>query len=121
MIYETQFDGADLRRADLAGCRAGHAQMIRTNLEGANMIYMDLRNARLNDARMAGADLSASWLWDANLTRAELSGAKMLETDFKGAYILNLTGGNPALASVGTNVTQRPMTGKTTLRRPHCN
>ena len=39
----------------------------------------------------------------------------------KGAYILNLTGGNPALASVGTNVTQRPMTGKTTLRRPHCN
>ena len=29
-----------------------------------------------------------------------------------GAYILNLTGGNPALASVGTNVTQRPMTGK---------
>ena len=37
-----------------------------------------------------------------------------------GAYILNLTGGNPALASVGTNVTQRPMTGKTTLRRPHC-
>ena len=30
----------------------------------------------------------------------------------KGAYILNLTGGNPALASVGTNVTQRPMTGK---------
>ena len=28
------------------------------------------------------------------------------------AYILNLTGGNPALASVGTNVTQRPMTGK---------
>ena len=38
-----------------------------------------------------------------------------------GAYILNLTGGNPALASVGTNVTQRPMTGKTTLRRPHCN
>ena len=121
MIYETQFDGADLRRANLAGCRAGHAQMIRTNLEGANMIYMDLRNARLNDARMAGADLSASWLWDANLTRAELSGAKMLETDFKGAYILNLTGGNPALASVGTNVTQRPMTGKTTLRRPHCN
>ena len=39
----------------------------------------------------------------------------------KGAYILNLTGGNPALASVGTNVTQRPMPGKTTLRRPHCN
>ena len=38
-----------------------------------------------------------------------------------GAYILNLTGGNPSLASVGTNVTQRPMTGKTTLRRPHCN
>ena len=31
---------------------------------------------------------------------------------FLGAYILNLTGGNPALASVGTNVTQRPMTGK---------
>ena len=41
--------------------------------------------------------------------------------EFKGAYILNLTGGNPALASVGTNVTQRPMNGKTTLRRPHCN
>ena len=44
-----------------------------------------------------------------------------LEAVSKGAYILNLTGGNPALASVGTNVTQRPMTGKTTLRRPHCN
>ena len=38
----------------------------------------------------------------------------------KGAYILKLTGGNSALASVGTNVTQRPMTGKTILRRPHC-
>ena len=37
-----------------------------------------------------------------------------------GAYILKLTGGNSALASVGTNVTQRPMTRKTILRRPHC-
>ena len=35
--------------------------------------------------------------------------------------LITLTGGNPALASVDTNVTQRPMTGKTTLRRPHCN
>ena len=35
-----------------------------------------------------------------------------LDIENKGAYILNLTGGNPALASVGTNVTQRPMTGK---------
>ena len=34
------------------------------------------------------------------------------DADFFGAYILNMTGGNPALASVGTNVTQRPMTGK---------
>ena len=38
--------------------------------------------------------------------------ARTVEVYFKGAYILNLTGGNPALASVGTNVTQRPMTGK---------
>ena len=43
-----------------------------------------------------------------------------LRRSCKGAYILNLTGGNPALASVGTNVTQQPKTGKTTLRRPHC-
>ena len=35
-----------------------------------------------------------------------------MERQIFGAYILNLTGGNPALASVGTNVTQRPMTGK---------
>ena len=32
--------------------------------------------------------------------------------DIFGAYILNSTGGNPTLTSVGTNVTQRPMTGK---------
>ena len=52
----------------------------------------------------------------------ELAAAAISISPFTlGAYILNLTGGNPALASVGTNVTQRPMTGKTTLRRPHCN
>ena len=62
--------------------------------------------------------------------RAAIGGAKYVKIEphhvaalmeKKGAYILNLTGGNPALASVGTNVTQRPMNGKTTLRRPHCN
>ena len=77
----------------------------------------------------AGVELLASSAQSVppdNAPKRRIADMSLLEQTFAfealfGAYILNLTGGNPALASVGTNVTQRPMTGKTTLRRPHCN
>ncbi|MDA0734122.1 MAG: toll/interleukin-1 receptor domain-containing protein [Chloroflexi bacterium] len=115
-LRESDFMGAMLRRANLAGCYLNPAHLYRAdlreadlsrtllngaNLRGANLAGANLEQANLDAAILSGANLTGANLRRANLTRVNLSGANLTDADlteanFSGAALnrSNLSGAN---------------------------
>lgn len=102
-LSETNFSGANLIRASLAGADLQGknfymAQLTRANLRGANLSGAELGNADLRGADLRGAKLGESFLYKANLEEANLTGAQLCNADLRGA---NLNGANLSEADFG--------------------
>jgi hypothetical protein len=99
---EVQWQGCDLRQADLSGA----------NLTGANLINADLSNATLTDANLSNATLTDATLTDANLSNATLTDATLTDADLRNAILsrailslANLSRANLSRANLrGTNL-----------------
>lgn len=113
-LRESDFMGAMLRRANLAGCYLNPAHLYRSdlreadlsrsllngaNLRGANLTGANLEQANLDAAILSGANLTGANLRRANLTRVNLNGANLTDADlteaiFSGAALnrSNLSG-----------------------------
>jgi hypothetical protein len=109
-----ELDGSDLGYAKLDYCKAAHCDFRKCMLWGASMIGVrapraqftdavlctaNLKGANLLEAIMHDCDLSNAELIDASLVRANLDGAKLngcdLEnTDFTGARLKDVQGGD---------------------------
>ena len=79
-LRESDFMGAMLRRANLAGCYLNPVHFYRADLREIDlsrtlMNRANLRGANLTGANLEGADLDSAILSDANLTGANLKGA----------------------------------------------
>jgi uncharacterized protein YjbI with pentapeptide repeats len=110
-LFETRFDGANMREAHLEGANLERAILINTDLEGAfleppdpeqiprepdHLDHTKLQGARmdfahLKQAHLTNADLSIAHLENADLTDAHLEGADLAFAHLEGA---NLTGAN---------------------------
>jgi uncharacterized protein YjbI with pentapeptide repeats len=84
--------GAKLRRANLSKARLSAARLPGAHLEGANLAGADLAAADLSRANLAGADLTGAVLRGAVLADANLEGATLAGADFSDA---DLTGLDP--------------------------
>ena len=81
-LRETDFMGAMLRRANLAGCFLNPVHMYRADLREADMSKSlmnraNLRGADLRGANLEAADMDSAILSDTNLTGASLKGANL--------------------------------------------
>ena len=95
-LRESDFMGAMLRRANLAGCYLNPVHFYRADLReidltGTLMNRANLRGADLRGANLAGADMDSAILSGANLTGANLSGADLSRVNLDRA---NLTDAN---------------------------
>lgn len=85
------FDGADLRKCDLANSNLRGASLRGSYLDHADLEMANLRNAELNRAdlkstNLLGADLQNAHLTDANLGNANLTGAKLEAALLEGTF-----------------------------------
>jgi hypothetical protein len=86
-LFRTNFANADLSFANLAG-----ADLTRANLQGANLTGVALSGALLDRADLRGADLDGARLDSANLAGADLRGADiravmLAQANLRGAVI----------------------------------
>lgn len=70
-FIHTQFQEANLENAQLQGTKFIFANLSQTNLRGANLRQAKLMGANLSDAQLEGADLTHADLSDANLDGAQ--------------------------------------------------
>lgn len=74
-FFNMEFNGADLRRANLASTDLGRVKLLGANMSGVNLVRADLREAFLDDADVT--DAVVGWTtWGAN----DLSSVRGLET-----------------------------------------
>lgn len=92
-----EYDGRDLRNADLRGWDLDDTSFVGADLRGANLAGASLVSSSLTDADLSGADLSG-----ANLNLCELTGADLSHVLADGAnfYCADLTGACLAGASL---------------------
>ena len=76
--------GADLINADLRGAYLSNAYLRGAYLSNANLSNADLRGAYLSNANLSNADLS-----NADLRGAYLINANLINADLRGAYLIN--------------------------------
>ncbi len=93
-MRDSDFMGAMLRRANLAGCYLNPSHMYRSDLReadlsGALLNRANLRGADLRGANLEHADLDAVTLSTANLTGANLRRANLSRVNFNGANLTN--------------------------------
>jgi len=91
------YDGADLRGANLRGANLCGANLGGDTLCGANLDGANLRGASLYGADLRGANLYGANLCGADLYGANLRGANLYGADLRGA---NLRGANLCGASL---------------------
>jgi len=88
-LRRADFNGAELREADLGRANLDKAYFNDANLIGANLNRADLFGARLNDANLIGANLNRADLIGARLNRANLSGADLYRARLRGAHLVS--------------------------------
>ena len=79
--YKNDFEGADLRDADLSGLNLSNADLSNADLREVDLSGADMRSADLRDANLRSADLRGADLSSANLREAELRGVDLREVD----------------------------------------
>jgi uncharacterized protein YjbI with pentapeptide repeats len=77
IFFQSSFENADLREADLNN----------SYLSGANLRGSDLRDAKLNNAILRGVNLSYANLWGADLTNAKLDSAILKRADLSWSVV----------------------------------
>jgi len=94
-----KMDGANVaglvaQGADFTGAQLRHADMDSSNLHLANMRSASLNDATLREANLTRADLRETHLRQSNLLAAKLTRAQAMGSDFAGAYLhsADLTG-----------------------------
>ena len=81
-LYWGDFNGLNLRGANLES-----VVLKRADLRGANLKWADLGGANLQEADLDGAILTQAYLQEANLLGANLRGANLEEADLEGANL----------------------------------
>lgn len=86
------FNGADLKEANLSGALLTHVPLNRTNLiratlNRANLSHAQLVGANLSSAKLIGADLRQAVLENASLTGADLANANFTQSNLSSARL----------------------------------
>jgi len=124
--------GANLRKADLAGADLRDSNLSGVFLQGADLYKANLSGAALKGAKLGQADLSRATLIDADLTNADLERADLSSADLSGATLAkaNLAGASLVGATLeGTDLStavgltreqlEEALTGGSTRLPPH--
>ena len=80
-LYKGDFQGANLRDADLSQANLMEADLHQADLRGANLSRANLSRVNFREADLCQADLWGSRLWKANLSKADLRGANLDRAD----------------------------------------
>ncbi len=112
---QPNLQGANLRKAGLAGADLREANLSGVFLQGADLYKANLSGSNLKNAKLNHADLSRATLIDANLTAADLERADLSSADLSGATLskATLTGAN----LVGATLLGADLTGAIGLTR----
>jgi cell wall assembly regulator SMI1 len=91
-LYETQLNGAILRRADLHKATLSFVRLENGDLRGATLSSTSLDHARLQSADLRGANLRSAWCYNTNLGEADLreailSSTHLEEVNLEGAQL----------------------------------
>lgn len=82
-----EFDGANLRGANLVGAALNDASFYMADLSGALLNEANLRNADLGGVNLRNADLRRADIRWANISEADLSSAKLSGADLAGCNL----------------------------------
>lgn len=84
-IRDSNFIGADLRRANFRGSDLKGSDLRNTDLRETILIGTNLRETNLAHANLENADLADANLYKANLWNANLTSTNLLQTNLEGA------------------------------------
>ncbi|MGL5872769.1 MAG: pentapeptide repeat-containing protein [Xenococcaceae cyanobacterium] len=113
-LQETNLEGSELSRSELARANLKGSNLVQADLEGANLEGADLINAHLGRVNLQGANLNNAYLEGADLIRANLANADLEGADLVRAELVraNLEGADLMRTSLeGANLVRVNLEG----------
>jgi hypothetical protein len=100
-LIDSNFDGADFRRAKFTNTNFIGPILTNANLSNTNLGGTDLGSANLRGAKLRGAELHSTILDSASLHHVDFTGAHLIYVNLRGA---NLSGANFSEAEIGWTI-----------------